>query len=165
MTGVLPPPFHHLNHLRLSLCSRWRAEELEAEFTVNIQHPVCANQLEDTRKKHDERIKRSNKKFFLNDQAEFITLRKAHAIFLNPRSCLSTSTLALASSIVMKSRIFTKMMYEKITSMTGSCSKIGATWKVSYFKEEQNSGAFILLFNKVTKALIEENLFLPLRDD
>lgn len=57
--GVLPPPFDHLNHFRLSLCPRWRAEELEAEFTVNIQHAVCANQLEDTGKKM--MIKRSNK--------------------------------------------------------------------------------------------------------
>lgn len=103
--------------------------------------------------------------FFLNDQTEFITLRKAHAIFLNPRSCLSTSTLALASSIVIKSRIFTKNMCEKTTSIIGSDSKTGTTWKVSYFKEEQNSGAFILLFNKVTKALVEDDLFPPLRDD
>lgn len=58
-----------------------------------------------------------------------------------------------------------KYVWKKPTSITGSYSKIGTTWKDSYFKEEQNSGAFILLFDKVTKALIEDYLFLPLRDD
>lgn len=37
--------------------------------------------------------------------------------------------------------------------------------EVSYFKEKYNSGAFIILFHKVTKAFIEDDLFLPLRDD
>lgn len=38
-------------------------------------------------------------------------------------------------------------------------------WRVSYFEEEQNSGAFIVLFNKIPKAFIKDDLFLPLWDD
>lgn len=68
------------------------------------------------RDKYDGKIKKEHLKnsgLFLNDQTNYNTLRNAHAIFLNPRSCLSTSTLALASSIVMKSRIFTKYIFLK----------------------------------------------------
>lgn len=105
--GVFPPPLDHLNCFGLSFCPRWRAEELEAKFTVDIQHTICADKLEGT----GENMKliysmiAIQNNFFLNNQTKYRTLRNAHAIFLNPRSCLSTSTLALASSIVMKSRI------------------------------------------------------------
>lgn len=34
--GVLPPPLEHLNSFGLSLCPRWREEELEAKSTVNV---------------------------------------------------------------------------------------------------------------------------------
>lgn len=36
---------------------------------------------------------------------------------------------------------------------------------MSYFKEEDDSGVSIILANKVTKTLIEYDLFLPLRDN
>lgn len=65
VTGVLPPPLDHLNCFRLSLCPRWRAEELEAKFTVNIQHTICANKLEDTGTNMMERLKSPIKKFRL----------------------------------------------------------------------------------------------------
>lgn len=39
------PPLDHLNRFRLSLCPSWRAEELEAKFTVDIQHTIRAYKL------------------------------------------------------------------------------------------------------------------------
>lgn len=50
VSGGLLPPLDHLNCFRLPLCTRWRAEELQAKFTVDIQHTVCANKLKDTGK-------------------------------------------------------------------------------------------------------------------
>jgi len=42
---VLPPPLDRLDCFGLSLCSRRRAEKLEAELTVDIQHAICADEL------------------------------------------------------------------------------------------------------------------------
>lgn len=48
VSGVLPPPVHHLNCFMLPLCPGWRTEELEAKFTVDIQHTIGANKLKDS---------------------------------------------------------------------------------------------------------------------
>lgn len=36
---------------------------------------------------------------------------------------------------------------------------------MSYFKEENDFGTLIILLNKVAKAFVEDDLFLPLWDD
>lgn len=42
---ILPPPLKHLDCFRLSFCPMWRTEKLKAEFALNVQNPVCANEL------------------------------------------------------------------------------------------------------------------------
>lgn len=137
VSGVLPPPLDHLDCFRLSLCPRWRTEELEAKLTVDVQHTIRTDKLNDENVKLV--LKRTNflsKLFFINDQTRQSTLRNAHAIFLNPPSCLLTSTFALASSMVMKSRILTKHLnknsYWQLHWNWPNMSKC----TVSYFKEE-----------------------------
>lgn len=76
VSGVLPPPLDHLNGFRLSLRPRWRAEELEAKFTVDIQHTIRANKLKDGGKivKEVLKITKSDLFFSLNDQAKYSTV-------------------------------------------------------------------------------------------
>lgn len=52
VSGELPPPLDHLNRFRLSFCPRWRAEELEANFRVDVQHTIRANKLKDEGNKY-----------------------------------------------------------------------------------------------------------------
>lgn len=115
--GVHPPPLKGLDCFRLPLCPRWRKIQLEAKFTINIQHTICTNNLVDTREKYV-RVNEAiwSNKLFLSVRPHHNTFRNAHAIFLNPRSCLSTSTLVLASSIEMKSRIFLKHLRQLLTA-------------------------------------------------
>lgn len=63
--GIHPPPLKHLDCFRVSLCSRRRTIKLQAKFTVNIQHTVCTNKLEDTEQGYGEINKavESNKVF------------------------------------------------------------------------------------------------------
>lgn len=115
--GVHPPPLKRLDCFRLPLCPRWRTIQLEAKFTINIQHTICTNNLVDTGGKYVQINKAIwGNKLFISVRPHHNTLRNAHAIFLNPRSCLSTSTLALASSIEMKSRIFLKHLRQLLTA-------------------------------------------------
>lgn len=37
--------------------------------------------------------------------------------------------------------------------------------RVSYLKEENNSGAFLSLFKEIAKALVKDDLLLPLGED
>lgn len=106
--GIHPPPLKHLNCFRLPLCPRWRTIKLEPKFTVDIHHTICTNNLEDIEQRNL-KIKKAIEcnKVFLSATTN-ITFRNAQAIFLNPRSCSSTSMFALASSIEMKSRILSK---------------------------------------------------------
>lgn len=114
--GIHPPPLKHVNCFRLPLCPRRRTIKLEAKLTVCIQHPICTNNLEAQSKAMKRLRLNATKCSFLCGRATAnITFRKAHAIFLNPRSCSSTSRLALASSIEIKSRIFPKYSRQFLT--------------------------------------------------
>lgn len=98
--GVLPPPLHHLDHSRLPLDSRRRTEELQAKLAANVDRVVCADELKEPRRST---LKESSR--LIKECTHTHTLRNAQAMVLKPRSCLSASILALASSIVMKSTI------------------------------------------------------------
>lgn len=55
VSRILPPPLKHLHCLRLSPGSRRRTEELEAEFTVDVQYAICTNKL---RRRNKKRVKK-----------------------------------------------------------------------------------------------------------
>lgn len=75
-------------------------------------------------------------------------------IHINIGSCLFHRDEVQDLSKTFKSVMNSNIGYEQTIQL-----------RLSYFKEEQNFGAIVTLLNKVTKAFVEDYLFLPLRDD
>lgn len=164
--GIHPPPLKHLNCFGLPLSPRWRTIKLEAKCAVNIQHTICTNNLEDIEKRYV-KINKSTEwnKVFLS----VWPCHHQHYLKERPRNLFEPSLMLI--NIKVCSRLFhrdeVQDLLKTFKAVFNSIKDYGQTihLRFSYLKEEQNFGAMITLFNKITKAFIEDDLFSPLRND